>query len=107
MIRRPPRSTLASSSAASDVYKRQGDDDAVAGPLQQKFYGGLDSAVVIHDEDFCQSRLSVSIISNQCLVVNPLPVPRKHFFGSLSAMLLKRTASQNPYMHDVGQTDVW
>src|SRR5674536_205158 len=26
MIRRPPRSTLSSSSAASDVYKRQGDD---------------------------------------------------------------------------------
>src|SRR5665648_87914 len=25
MIRRPPRSTLSSSSAASDVYKRQGD----------------------------------------------------------------------------------
>src|SRR5674536_213990 len=27
MIRRPPRSTLSSSSAASDVYKRQGDED--------------------------------------------------------------------------------
>ena len=26
MIRRPPRSTLSSSSAASDVYKRQGED---------------------------------------------------------------------------------
>src|SRR5665648_892303 len=29
MIRRPPRSTLSSSSAASDVYKRQGDNDDV------------------------------------------------------------------------------
>eukprot|EP00658_Telonema_sp_P-2_P053771 TRINITY_DN42464_c0_g1_i1.p1 TRINITY_DN42464_c0_g1~~TRINITY_DN42464_c0_g1_i1.p1 ORF type:complete len:102 (+),score=32.38 TRINITY_DN42464_c0_g1_i1:144-449(+) len=29
MIRRPPRSTLSSSSAASDVYKRQDEDDAV------------------------------------------------------------------------------
>ena len=28
MIRRPPRSTLDRSSAASDVYKRQGDDHA-------------------------------------------------------------------------------
>src|SRR5674536_387387 len=27
MIRRPPRSTLSSSSAASDVYKRQGFDE--------------------------------------------------------------------------------
>src|SRR5664279_6520977 len=36
MIRRPPRSTLSSSSAASDVYKRQGYPDAwqptVGGP---------------------------------------------------------------------------
>eukprot|EP00656_Telonema_subtile_P021312 TRINITY_DN22340_c0_g1_i2.p1 TRINITY_DN22340_c0_g1~~TRINITY_DN22340_c0_g1_i2.p1 ORF type:complete len:185 (+),score=29.89 TRINITY_DN22340_c0_g1_i2:109-663(+) len=31
MIRRPPRSTLSSSSAASDVYKRQGQKLAVAG----------------------------------------------------------------------------
>ena len=35
MIRRPPRSTLDRSSAASDVYKRQvdevGDDEEVAG----------------------------------------------------------------------------
>src|SRR5665648_736713 len=30
MIRRPPRSTLSSSSAASDVYKRQGDADKIA-----------------------------------------------------------------------------
>src|SRR5664280_3929026 len=29
MIRRPPRSTLSSSSAASDVYKRQGDLQAI------------------------------------------------------------------------------
>ena len=30
MIRRPPRSTLSSSSAASDVYKRQGGPESVA-----------------------------------------------------------------------------
>src|SRR5665648_753958 len=30
MIRRPPRSTLSSSSAASDVYKRQPRDDVAA-----------------------------------------------------------------------------
>src|SRR5665648_430945 len=33
MIRRPPRSTLSSSSAASDVYKRQGNDVAKASAL--------------------------------------------------------------------------
>eukprot|EP00658_Telonema_sp_P-2_P064590 TRINITY_DN5369_c0_g1_i2.p1 TRINITY_DN5369_c0_g1~~TRINITY_DN5369_c0_g1_i2.p1 ORF type:complete len:139 (+),score=39.06 TRINITY_DN5369_c0_g1_i2:113-529(+) len=31
MIRRPPRSTLSSSSAASDVYKRQGESLTAAG----------------------------------------------------------------------------
>src|SRR5665648_804555 len=31
MIRRPPRSTLSSSSAASDVYKRQGEIIVVTG----------------------------------------------------------------------------
>ena len=33
MIRRPPRSTLDRSSAASDVYKRQAGDDGVAGDV--------------------------------------------------------------------------
>src|SRR5664280_3875345 len=32
MIRRPPRSTLSSSSAASDVYKRQPCNPAIGGP---------------------------------------------------------------------------
>eukprot|EP00656_Telonema_subtile_P048421 TRINITY_DN5764_c0_g1_i3.p1 TRINITY_DN5764_c0_g1~~TRINITY_DN5764_c0_g1_i3.p1 ORF type:complete len:115 (-),score=27.89 TRINITY_DN5764_c0_g1_i3:248-592(-) len=33
MIRRPPRSTLSSSSAASDVYKRQDDNMAPPGAM--------------------------------------------------------------------------
>ena len=38
MIRRPPRSTLSSSSAASDVYKRQvfAELEFESGPLEQK-----------------------------------------------------------------------
>src|SRR5665648_1195536 len=50
MIRRPPRSTLSSSSAASDVYKRQvlnasklHDQEQLSEQLQQ----ALDSRVVI------------------------------------------------------------
>src|SRR5664279_6207810 len=35
MIRRPPRSTLSSSSAASDVYKRQLQDHRARGPRRQ------------------------------------------------------------------------
>src|SRR5665648_1297965 len=33
MLRRPPRSTLSSSSAASDVYKRQDQQEPIAGHL--------------------------------------------------------------------------
>src|SRR5664280_3707485 len=35
MIRRPPRSTLSSSSAASDVYKRQVDHRRALGPVRR------------------------------------------------------------------------
>src|SRR5680860_45995 len=38
MIRRPPRSTQSRSSAASDVYKRQGGDHAVAHLLYVRFW---------------------------------------------------------------------
>src|SRR5665648_1304744 len=40
MIRRPPRSTLSSSSAASDVYKRQKDGWFNTGDLGKKTYNG-------------------------------------------------------------------
>src|SRR5674536_250291 len=47
MIRRPPRSTLSSSSAASDVYKRQ-PLDAAAGRVGpgRALQGNLDPAVL-------------------------------------------------------------
>ena len=38
MRRRPPRSTLDRSSAASDVYKRQDDGDAVEGRRDRNGY---------------------------------------------------------------------
>src|SRR5674536_123436 len=38
MIRRPPRSTLSSSSAASDVYKRQGETIVSLAHLKWGFY---------------------------------------------------------------------
>src|SRR5664280_3860768 len=40
MIRRPPRSTLSSSSAASDVYKRQAGDDEGREEDRQKTLSG-------------------------------------------------------------------
>src|SRR5664280_3921854 len=44
MIRRPPRSTLSSSSAASDVYKRQGVEVAL-----QQCHGAAGHAEVIDE----------------------------------------------------------
>src|SRR5674536_109909 len=51
MIRRPPRSTLSSSSAASDVYKRQGIR-ALAPQFPEAFFS-----------TYCQIKFSTVIIS--------------------------------------------
>src|SRR5674536_286658 len=58
MIRRPPRSTLSSSSAASDVYKRQ---------LLNEFDLGVASR---HLEKVGQSFLELEIIFNGLLVTH-------------------------------------
>src|SRR5664280_3746000 len=52
MIRRPPRSTLSSSSAASDVYKRQGDAPVVLHVHE------LGSALASYQRDFPELILS-------------------------------------------------
>ena len=56
MIRRPPRSTLDRSSAASDVYKRQDLDLALAGldhviDILRALHGGLVRQLALHDID--------------------------------------------------------
>src|SRR5664280_960661 len=60
MIRRPPRSTLSSSSAASDVYKRQGlcadaGTAPVCGGHQLRKSAGLDTAGTL-PETGCEGR---------------------------------------------------
>eukprot|EP00658_Telonema_sp_P-2_P023649 TRINITY_DN19480_c0_g1_i1.p1 TRINITY_DN19480_c0_g1~~TRINITY_DN19480_c0_g1_i1.p1 ORF type:complete len:351 (+),score=86.46 TRINITY_DN19480_c0_g1_i1:118-1170(+) len=47
MIRRPPRSTLSSSSAASDVYKRQTQDDAIRNFFSTKTQSIFPSSTLI------------------------------------------------------------
>src|SRR5664280_3822683 len=61
MIRRPPRSTLSSSSAASDVYKRQLVENEVRRHLEQEIaekedagaeaeYGRRETQVLVHSQ---------------------------------------------------------
>jgi hypothetical protein len=42
--------------------------------------------------------------TRQCSVVNPLPAPRKLFFGSSLAMLSKKARRLSAAMHGTGQT---
>ena len=68
MIRRPPRSTLSSSSAASDVYKRQ---DAIVEKENEKlskFLGKSVSELQIElgkpDEDFKNAKGNFELVYN-------------------------------------------
>eukprot|EP00658_Telonema_sp_P-2_P030425 TRINITY_DN22976_c0_g1_i3.p1 TRINITY_DN22976_c0_g1~~TRINITY_DN22976_c0_g1_i3.p1 ORF type:complete len:282 (+),score=66.86 TRINITY_DN22976_c0_g1_i3:151-996(+) len=62
MIRRPPRSTLSSSSAASDVYKRQGIQRRVRG-RGKRMYGNEASLMAVRLPAFVnQSRLSSQVL---------------------------------------------
>ena len=51
MIRRPPRSTLDRSSAASDVYKRQGQTLSER-PLPIVVDSAVDDQVLVDEEEF-------------------------------------------------------
>ena len=55
MIRRPPRSTLSPSSAASDVYKRQEDRTLIAmkvdGDYSNCLFNGVFSGFLLLDEE--------------------------------------------------------
>ena len=53
MLRRPPRSTLSSSSAASDVYKRQVNDDGSVGPRNGVSTGSIESKMGIKGSATC------------------------------------------------------
>eukprot|EP00656_Telonema_subtile_P018406 TRINITY_DN1993_c0_g1_i7.p1 TRINITY_DN1993_c0_g1~~TRINITY_DN1993_c0_g1_i7.p1 ORF type:complete len:193 (-),score=44.84 TRINITY_DN1993_c0_g1_i7:38-616(-) len=58
MIRRPPRSTLSSSSAASDVYKRQDVDSFFSWLLHYRPPSCLDVPLLLSAEPFLHSSLT-------------------------------------------------
>eukprot|EP00658_Telonema_sp_P-2_P017554 TRINITY_DN16829_c0_g2_i5.p1 TRINITY_DN16829_c0_g2~~TRINITY_DN16829_c0_g2_i5.p1 ORF type:complete len:181 (+),score=48.28 TRINITY_DN16829_c0_g2_i5:150-692(+) len=73
MIRRPPRSTLSSSSAASDVYKRQismGIDQPVAEWALRKTNNNLDQAI---DAVFSGTAPSIEELLMQATAPTPAP----------------------------------
>ena len=63
MIRRPPRSTLDRSSAASDVYKRQKVDSGLEEALADKLPSGGAMIIAIVDEEDRLEVLSLIHIS--------------------------------------------
>src|SRR5665648_408246 len=77
MIRRPPRSTLSSSSAASDVYKRQGVDTLIRPKTKEeedefvrKFLSGLERASLMatmapSNRSYCPSSTAQNVIHVQ------------------------------------------
>ena len=67
MIRRPPRSTLDRSSAASDVYKRQGYDTALNTAMQ-----AIDK---IRDTAQSHERIFIVEVMGSCLLYTS-PSPR-------------------------------
>ena len=67
MIRRPPRSTLDRSSAASDVYKRQA--------LQVAENGEAGSELALHGEGRCVAGKQVANLAGACLLYTS-PSPR-------------------------------
>ena len=60
MIRRPPRSTHCISSAASDVYKRQGPRDAAA--LVRDLEGDVLVRLAVGDDDAHGRRVLVCLL---------------------------------------------
>ena len=63
MIRRPPRSTLDRSSAASDVYKRQGEE---------RIEGGEFFKNTVASEQFPYAALLVGAVFQVCNVVEAM-----------------------------------
>src|SRR5678809_497343 len=93
MIRRPPRSTLDRSSAASDVYKRQ---------LLEGVSRSLTHELVRHRAGFAYSQLSQRYVdeSEACFVVPPAIAGDEALEGAWRAQI---DAAQSAYVALVGQ----
>ena len=63
MIRRPPRSTLDRASAASDVYKRQRQDDTLSR------YGGEEFALILPGTTLAASRTLISRLKDSIAAI--------------------------------------
>src|SRR5664279_3799472 len=84
MIRRPPRSTLSSSSAASDVYKRQ--------VIGQSWLQGVHGVDEVHGEDGGQMSKAQSPVSARRRVMAWVALGSAALLGLAVAVLLVRHA---------------
>ena len=78
-----------------------GDGNAVAGSFEQKFDGGLDGAVVIHNQYFCQSRLSANLMMS-ILGCESVAGVAQALLRQWLAVLLKNASFCPAFMHGVG-----
>ena len=85
MRRRPPRFTLASSSAASDVYKRQEKNEPAFG--RTKSYGGqfhmdypgLEDKIIFGMGGFGGNAILIDVENSRILVLNSLHYNNKKY----------------------------
>jgi hypothetical protein len=77
---------------------------AVARPFEQKLDGGLDGAVIVHDQNFRHGPHPCEQISHQFTVVYLLPMSRKPFLGIAFTMSVKGP-SEVLHMHGSGHSD--
>src|SRR5674536_136680 len=121
MIRRPPRSTLSSSSAASDVYKRQDIDDValvdvLLESLKKTIEGrqvGFDHGAVLEPVDELAAPLALELLDPALVLAEELEEPLvpglaegEAGFGVGDADLLEAAAQQDllelAFLVDVG-----
>eukprot|EP00658_Telonema_sp_P-2_P021807 TRINITY_DN18692_c0_g1_i6.p1 TRINITY_DN18692_c0_g1~~TRINITY_DN18692_c0_g1_i6.p1 ORF type:complete len:108 (-),score=35.73 TRINITY_DN18692_c0_g1_i6:82-405(-) len=98
MIRRPPRSTLSSSSAASDVYKRQVEDRGSRVPLHER-EEQHEHEEQVSEESVSQTRVSdhsedvVKVVLNLSLI--HISEPTRLLSISYAVFCLKKKKKKN------------
>ena len=103
MIRRPPRSTLDRSSAASDVYKRQAENLAIARAKQ--LFGADYANVQPHSGSQANAAVYLALLKPGDTILGMSPVSYTHLrahetvLDIVCRLLLETTKNYNTKLH--------